>query len=70
MAVATCPECLQEVRFVGQPDIGRYTQCEACGMGLEVVWLFPLALDYLNELNQTSNESNENTNTLMGLDHA
>lgn len=57
MVIATCPECFQEVQVSGHPQIGHHALCEACGIDLEVVWLYPLALDYLEEVNQSGDST-------------
>jgi lysine biosynthesis protein LysW len=56
MVITTCPVCKQEVIVSEHPDIGTQVICEACGMKLEVVWLYPLAVDCLIEKGTTECE--------------
>jgi lysine biosynthesis protein LysW len=69
MVIATCPECYQEVQVSESPKIGHHVLCENCGMKLEVVWLYPLALDFLDEVRQPLNEIKGFYNSRVELDN-
>jgi lysine biosynthesis protein LysW len=49
MAKAKCPHCNVEIQMGESPHLGQVFTCTNCGQGFEVVWLFPLALDYCEE---------------------
>ena len=49
MITATCPECKAEIVLGSIPDIGKRTVCSACSTELEVVWLYPPMLDYIDD---------------------
>lgn len=46
MANVKCPNCSAEVHVGEQPWLGQRETCRECGKSLEVIWLFPLELDY------------------------
>ena len=46
MVKARCPHCNCEVQLGENPQLGQVQICMNCGKRFEVVWLFPLALDY------------------------
>jgi uncharacterized protein YbaR (Trm112 family) len=47
MITATCPECKLLIQLVSAPEIGRQLICVNCSNTFEVIWLFPVILDYL-----------------------
>jgi lysine biosynthesis protein LysW len=49
MAKPKCPHCNVEVQVGENPQVGQVFTCSNCGKGFEVVWLFPLALDYYED---------------------
>ena len=42
-----CPDCRQPLDLSADPEIGQHLTCEHCHAVLEVTWLFPLSLDFL-----------------------
>lgn len=49
MAKVKCPHCNADIQVGENPQLGQVHTCENCGIRFEVVWLFPLALDYYEE---------------------
>jgi len=49
MIICSCPECDAENDVGLAPEIGQRVICIGCGKDLEVIWLYPLALDYAEE---------------------
>ena len=57
MANVKCPHCGAEVHVGEKPWLGQRETCGECENVLEVVWLFPLELDYCEDNGaQTVNE--------------
>ena len=48
MITASCPECQQKINLSSDPEIGQPITCQYCNTMLEVVWLFPIFLDYMD----------------------
>ncbi len=48
-AVARCVECYSRVHFDKEPDLGQVVVCRECGTRLEVVYLNPIELDWMEE---------------------
>jgi lysine biosynthesis protein LysW len=48
MIAASCPECQQKINLGTDPEIGQPVICRSCNTKLEVVWLFPVFLDYMD----------------------
>jgi alpha-aminoadipate carrier protein LysW len=46
MAVATCPDCGNEISLGPKPKEGQTVTCPDCGADLEVISLDPLELDW------------------------
>lgn len=44
---ATCPECKNETEVVSPPELGQRLTCMICNTPLEIVWLYPISLDYV-----------------------
>jgi hypothetical protein len=49
MIQAKCPSCASRIEFAAGPKIWQQQKCPACGLVSEVVWLYPVELDLLNE---------------------
>ncbi len=47
MVVVLCLECQHAIEIDLYPEIGQRVVCPACQVELEVIWLFPVVLDYL-----------------------
>lgn len=47
MIIASCPECQQQIELNSNPEVGQQVTCGSCKMDLEVTWLLPISLDYL-----------------------
>lgn len=41
-----CPACQFEVEITNEPAIGHQVKCHHCGNELEVIWLYPLTVDF------------------------
>lgn len=59
MITATCPECKEPIHFASTPQIGQQLICVHCKNDLEVTWLFPVSLDYLETESKTINNPDE-----------
>ncbi len=49
MPTGTCPECEADVHVEIDVDKGEITECEECGVQLEIVGLDPVELDIVEE---------------------
>jgi hypothetical protein len=49
MIQAKCPSCASKITFVSGPKIWQRQKCPICGLLSEVVWLYPVELDLLDE---------------------
>jgi lysine biosynthesis protein LysW len=60
-----CPECKQEIDLISPHDLGQRVICQTCIIQLEVVWLYPLSLDTVddewNKPFQVNNHQNPRT---------
>ena len=45
---AACPGCNNDIPFQSEPRIGSEVSCKACGAALEVIFLRPIELDWLD----------------------
>lgn len=54
MIIVSCPECQQKINLGSDPEIGQPVTCQSCNTMLEVVWLFPVFLDYIDIQEQVS----------------
>ncbi|MFH1633203.1 MAG: lysine biosynthesis protein LysW [Chloroflexota bacterium] len=54
MVSVSCPECRQQIDLDSNPEIGQQVTCQSCNVDLEVIWLFPVCLDYLEIKEQFS----------------
>ena len=46
---AACPECEVNVTFKSMPKLNQTVSCPSCGTNLEVAYLNPIMLDWVNE---------------------
>lgn len=46
---AECPECSSTISFVSTPKVGQIVYCALCGTRLEVAYLQPIMLDYVDD---------------------
>lgn len=49
MIEAKCPSCKATIRLSSDPVIGQRVTCMKCHTELEVVWLYPVGLDWVDE---------------------
>ena len=47
MIQTKCLTCETEILVTKPPKIGQVLRCPECQAGLEIVWLFPIALDFV-----------------------
>jgi len=59
MGFATCPSCDEQIRIVGQAEIGLEVTCPACGDLLEVVSVDPIELDWIYDDDDEDNDWEE-----------
>jgi lysine biosynthesis protein LysW len=45
----SCPVCKNETELYFPPKIGQLVTCQVCKTTLEVIWLFPVSLDPVEE---------------------
>lgn len=60
MITVSCPECRQQIQFVSDHEIGQQVTCQSCNTALEVIWLFPICLDYPETKEQISAKLDRN----------
>jgi len=44
-----CPSCMEEIEVSEDPNIGLQLKCLHCHTTVEVTWLFPLTLDFIDK---------------------
>ena len=66
MLTAQCPACSAAVDVNPQPDLRARLTCRQCGTPLEVVWLYPLVLDFLEDRSQELNPAGALPGTAEG----
>ena len=49
MIEARCPSCRAAIRLDADPVIGQRVNCPKCHTQLEVIWLYPVDLDWADE---------------------
>ncbi|KAA3643835.1 MAG: hypothetical protein DWQ07_17110 [Chloroflexi bacterium] len=47
MTFAECPSCQGEIKLGNRPHMGQQIRCRNCDAQLEVVWLNPIELDWV-----------------------
>ena len=56
--IIKCPSCLNEFEIADEePEILRRLTCPHCQMIFEVTWLYPLTLDFVDEIPAIPNRS-------------
>ncbi|MEW6716977.1 MAG: hypothetical protein AB1345_05715 [Chloroflexota bacterium] len=62
MVTAKCPSCQSQINVGAHPEMGQRVICSTCSAELDVVWLYPVALDLseysLQWLSQNTYEEN------------
>lgn len=56
MPKGACPNCKSPVEAGRRPHVGQRLVCETCQTPVEVVWLYPLELDFYIERDVTPRE--------------
>ncbi len=46
MVIVSCPKCHQQIELTIELEIGFPVTCQSCEASLEVIWLYPLSLDF------------------------
>jgi len=54
---ATCPACNNITELVPPLDLGQHLTCPVCKTCLEIIWLYPICLDYA-EFEESNNDGN------------
>lgn len=49
MVKSACPKCKHELEVTPPVEIGKQLTCPKCFSQLEVIWLFPLFIDFAEE---------------------
>lgn len=57
---AECPECSTEKVFLQEPKVGQLVYCALCGTKLEVAYLRPIMLDYVDDFSESYVDGYEN----------
>jgi len=52
LITAFCPQCHTEISLTSSPEIGQRVSCSTCDTTLEIIWLYPLSLDYPEDQEQ------------------
>jgi lysine biosynthesis protein LysW len=50
MNTANCPFCETSLKVGENPSIGQLVKCHSCDAELQVVWLYPIELDAVDDL--------------------
>jgi len=50
MPKVKCPSCLAVFAVNDDPDVGQLVVCPQCETQLVIVWLYPLEVDFVDEL--------------------
>lgn len=66
MVKVPCLKCNQPIDLVSNQKIGQQIVCHSCQTILEVVWLFPVCLDYTETTNLNSTYMKENYTKVSG----
>ena len=56
MTFAECPSCQGEIKLGTGPFMGQKIRCRNCDAQLEIVWLNPVELDWVEEDDDTYEE--------------
>lgn len=69
MITTFCPQCHTEVTLDPSPEIGQRVSCGTCATILEIIWLYPLSLDFPEDREQpaSSNDPQPNGDELSFL---
>ena len=67
MIRAKCPTCKSMIEFTTGPKIRQQQKCPVCGLVSEVVWLYPVELDLLDEPKGPGNQPIEEDNPSLAL---
>ena len=46
MIYSECPNCCAHIKIKKAPSIGLPVKCGYCNVQLEIIWLYPVTLDY------------------------
>ena len=44
-----CLACSNAIHIQDEPFVGQHVQCETCLNELQITWLYPLTLDFMDE---------------------
>jgi lysine biosynthesis protein LysW len=53
MPNVNCPSCLADFAINGDPEVGQLVVCPRCETQLVIVWLYPLEVDFVDEMIQS-----------------
>jgi len=53
MPKVTCPSCLAVFAVSVDPEVGQLVVCPQCEAQLVIVWLYPLEVDFVDEMIQS-----------------
>ena len=54
MVTISCPECQSQIQINSDTEIGQRVICQSCNVILEVTWLFPIEVDFTEDVEQNS----------------
>jgi len=49
MRLTPCPSCQSDIKLGNRPHMGQQIRCRNCDAPLEVVWLNPVELDWVED---------------------
>ena len=61
--MAYCLNCQLLVKIESSPYLGQRVDCSNCGMTFEIIWLYPITLDYVENEVSINNYPSETINS-------
>jgi NAD-dependent SIR2 family protein deacetylase len=54
MITVACIECGYQIEIDSNPEIGQLAKCRNCNSVFEITWLFPIGIDYQENIDRSS----------------
>lgn len=68
MITAICPHCHNEFGLFMPLAVGQRVTCSVCKTYLEIIWLFPVSLDMIENQKQSTEQNTDNTGLSTEVD--
>ncbi len=69
MPTVKCPTCLAVFAIAPDPEIGQLVVCPQCDTQLIIVWLYPLEVDFVDEILESKSDLDGKTIKKKDLFH-